>query len=60
MEAPTIKKVSRVCLIGWLKHLSKDGLLTEKELETPDIPWLSVDKGLVGLRETSMQSGYIV
>ena len=36
------KKVSKVCLNGWLKHLSR--WPTEKELEVPDIPWLSVDE----------------
>lgn len=27
MEAYTFKKVLKVCLNGWLKYLSKDGLL---------------------------------
>jgi hypothetical protein len=27
---------------------------TEKELEMPDIPWLSVDKGILRLREIAM------
>ena len=27
METPTVKKVAEVCLNGWLKSLSKDGLL---------------------------------
>jgi hypothetical protein len=51
MEAHTVflKKVSNFCLNGWLKCLSKDGLL-RKDLEMPDIHWLSVDEGIFRAR----------
>lgn len=45
-------------LIGWMKHLSKDGLL--KELEMPDTPWLSAAEGILRLRELQCSSGYAV
>jgi len=30
------------------------GWPTEEELETPDIPWLSVDEGILRLKEIAM------
>lgn len=38
------------CLSGWLKHLVKR-LPTENELKMPDNSWLTVDEGILWLRE---------
>lgn len=32
----------------------------EKELETPDDPWITVDEGILGLREITMQTRHII
>ena len=39
------KKVSVRSLFEWLVEVFIKRWPTEKELEMPDIPWLSVDKG---------------
>jgi hypothetical protein len=53
MEARTVKKGVR-SLFEWLAEVFIKRWPTEKELEMPDIPWLSVDEGILRLREIAM------
>lgn len=41
-------------LFEWLAEAFLKRWPTEKELEVPHIPWLSVDEGILRLRETAM------
>lgn len=53
MEARTVKKDVK-SLFEWLTAAFIKRWPTEKELEMPDLPWLSVDEGILRLREIAM------
>jgi hypothetical protein len=53
MKAFTVKKGFR-SMFEWLAEELIKRWTTEKELEMPDIPWLSVDKGILRLRESAI------
>jgi hypothetical protein len=53
MEARRVKKGVR-SLFEWLAEVFIKRWPTEKELEMPAIPWLSVDEGILRLREIAM------
>lgn len=53
MEARTVQQGVRT-LFEWLAEAFIKRWPTEKELEMPDIPWLSVDEGILRLREIAM------
>jgi hypothetical protein len=52
MEARTFKK--RFQKFEWLAEVFIKRWPTGKELEMPDIPWISVDDGILKLREIAM------
>ena len=41
-------------MFEWLAEAFIKGWPTEKKLEMPDIPWFSVDEGILRLREIAM------
>ncbi|XP_026641285.1 Friend virus susceptibility protein 1-like [Microtus ochrogaster] len=53
MEARTVKKGVK-SLFEWLVEAFIKRWPTEKELEMPDLSWLSVDEGILRLREIAM------
>ncbi|XP_031204443.1 Friend virus susceptibility protein 1-like [Mastomys coucha] len=53
MEARTVQKGVK-SLFEWLAEVFVKRWPTEKELEMPDIPWLSIDEGILRLREIAM------
>ncbi|EGW01337.1 Friend virus susceptibility protein 1 [Cricetulus griseus] len=53
MEARTVRKGVK-SLLEWLTEAFIKRWPTEKELEMPDLPWLSVDEGILRLREIAM------
>ncbi|XP_052048775.1 Friend virus susceptibility protein 1-like [Apodemus sylvaticus] len=53
MEARTVQKGVK-SLFEWLAEVFIKRWPTEKELEMPDIPWLSVEEGILRLREIAM------
>jgi hypothetical protein len=52
-EARTVKKGVK-SLFEWLAEVFIKRWPTGNDLEMPDIPWLSVDKGILRLREIAM------
>lgn len=53
MEARTVQKGVK-SLFEWLAEVFVKRWPTEKELEMPEIPWFSVDEGILRLREIAM------
>jgi hypothetical protein len=53
MGAHTVLKGVR-SLFEWLAEAFIKRCPTEKELEMPDVPWLSVDEGILRLREIAV------
>ncbi|KAL6037658.1 hypothetical protein STEG23_020039 [Scotinomys teguina] len=53
MEAHTVKRGVK-SLFEWLTEVFVKRWPAEKELEMPDVPWLSVDEGILRLREIAM------
>jgi hypothetical protein len=56
MEACTIRKKKKgiKCLFKWSAETLVQRWPTEKELKMSDISWLSVDEGILRLREFAM------
>lgn len=52
-EPSQFKIVVKVCLNGLMKHLVKDSI-NEKELEMANIPLISLDERILGLRKIAV------